>query len=198
LINRSTSFEGMNSVMDHCEISSSLIGLGTYISSGSVVRKTRIGRFCSIGSGVRISLGRHPTSQLISTHPAFFSRKKQAGFTFVDSTLFAEHVLVDGSSYAVEIGSDVWIGNDASIADGVRIGNGAVIGTRALVTKDVEPFSVNVGIPARRLRYRFEPDTIRLLQQFRWWDKDVSWLERNAHLFADKEEFLRLIESSFL
>ena len=187
LVNRGTSFEGLNVVADHCEILSSIIGRGTYIAPGTVLRRTRIGRFCSIGSGVRTSLGRHPTSDFVSTHPAFFSLKKQEGFTFVDQTLFEEHVFVDDGDFVAEIGNDVWIGNNVSIVDGVRIGDGAVIGTGALVAKDIAPYSIQVGLPARHIRYRFDAETIDQLLQIRWWDQDLSWLRENAHLFTSVE-----------
>lgn len=192
-ISRDTVFEGMNVVMDECKISSSVIGRGTYIAPGSVLSRARVGRFCSVGSRVKVSLGHHPTSQFVSAHPAFFSLKEQAGFTFVDRQLFEEHTFVDGGRFTVEIGNDVWIGDNAVIMDGVRIGNGAIIGTGAVVTRSIAPYSINVGVPTRLLRFRFDQDTIGLLQEFQWWSRDVMWIRANWRLFADIDRFVEAV-----
>lgn len=71
----------------------------------------------------------------------------------------------------ITIGHDVWIGYEAVIMQGVTIGDGAIIGTRALVTHDVEPYSIVGGVPARRIRYRFDPETIRRLRELQWWNR---------------------------
>ena len=68
------------------------------------------------------------------------------------------------------VGSDVWIGYDAVILSGVRIGDGAIIGARAVVTKDVEPYAIVGGVPARPIRMRYDQETIRALESLRWWD----------------------------
>jgi acetyltransferase-like isoleucine patch superfamily enzyme len=80
----------------------------------------------------------------------------------------------------LSIGNDVWIGQNAIILPSVaRIGDGAVIGAGAVVTKDVEPYSIVVGNPARLLRYRFSQETIVKLQESRWWEKSVGELDLN-------------------
>jgi len=191
-INPKTVFEGMNVVMAGCLINSSFIGRGTFIARGSALRMARVGRFCSIGSGVKISLGRHPTSKFVSTHPAFFSLAKQAGFTFVDRLLFEEHVYIDEGEFTVEIGNDVWIGDNVLIMDGVKIGNGAIVGAGTIVTKPIAPYSINVGTPAHLVRFRFDPETINFLEQFQWWNRDPAWIRANCHLFTDIERFTRI------
>ena len=195
LIGSNTFFEGMNVVMDDCTVTGSFIGRGTYIAAGSVIRKSRIGRFCSIGSQVRSSLGRHPTTGFVSTHPAFFSQKMQAGFTFVDNTLFEEHVYIGDSGFTVHIGNDVWIGDNVMIADGVEIGDGAVVGAGAIVTKSLNPYSINLGIPAREVRQRFGQEIIDQLLQIRWWDRDLAWIRQHAPLFVNVEDFVTHIEN---
>lgn len=89
------------------------------------------------------------------------------------------------------IGSDVWLGNDVRIMGGVTIGDGAVVGTGALVTKDVPPYSINVGIPAITVKYRFSEDQIKELLNSRWWDKDEAWIRSNIERFGDVEDFLK-------
>ena len=77
------------------------------------------------------------------------------------------------------IGNDVWIGRNAVIKDGVTVGDGAIIGTSAVVTKDVPPYAIVVGVPARIIRYRFSPEIIEALLELRWWDLP---LEKIQHL----------------
>ena len=80
------------------------------------------------------------------------------------------------------IGNDAWIGYDAIIRAGVTIGDGAIIGTRALVTKDVEPYTIVGGIPAKPIRKRFDDETIAELERIRWWDWDEEKIKQNISL----------------
>jgi acetyltransferase-like isoleucine patch superfamily enzyme len=187
-------FEGMNAVYAGSVVGASEIGRGTYIAARSTIKRARIGRFCSIGAEVRISLGLHPASEFVSSHPAFFSPTAQAGFSFVDHSRFEEHARVDGR-HSVVIGHDVWIGDRAMIMDGVTIGNGAVIGAGALVTRAVDPYSIVVGIPAKSLRKRFDDETISLLAKSAWWDRTPEWLRQHADDFGNPMRFLDLLKS---
>jgi len=109
-VNLNSFFEGMNYIGDNTEFTNSTLGLGSYIANNSIIRNSKIGRFCAIGDNVRTCLGLHPTKDFISIHPAFFSIQKQAGFSFVTENLFEEHkYLDDAKKYVVEIGNDVWI-----------------------------------------------------------------------------------------
>lgn len=84
----------------------------------------------------------------------------------------------------IEIGHDVWIGSDVIIKGGIKIGNGAIIGAGAVVTKDIEPFSINVGIPSRKIGMRFEPEIINKISESNWWFE------------IDKVKILELLQSS--
>ncbi|MGA1794827.1 MAG: CatB-related O-acetyltransferase [bacterium] len=191
-VSRDTVFEGRNVVEQGCDVGGAFIGLGTYIASNAQLPATRIGRFCSIGQCVQTFLGRHPTGLFVSTHPAFFSPGAQAGFTFTGEQLFDEHAYVDAEGkYVVEIGNDVWIGNHARIMDGVRIGDGAVIGLGSVVTRDVEAYSINAGVPSRGIGYRFTPDQISFLLSFKWWERDFEWIKENSRMFSDIELFMK-------
>lgn len=118
--NLNTYFEGYSKINKNVNVGDSYIGLGTYIASNSSLPKCKIGRFCSIASEVKIVAGRHPTNTFVSTHPAFFSTLKQAGFTFTDKQLFEEIKHADkDKNYLVEIGNDVWIGYGVKIMEGV-------------------------------------------------------------------------------
>ena len=191
-----TYFEGKNYINDYSNVSHSYIGLGTYIAGHTSFSKVKIGRFCSIGKNIKTNIGIHPTD-LISSHPAFFSIKKQAGFTFVDKNKFNEHKYADeDKKYLVIIGNDVWIGNNVIIMDGIKIGDGAIIGTSAIVTKDVEPYSVMGGVPAKLIRKRFDTDVIDALLEFKWWEMDFYWIERHHELFLQPDRFVTFIKSS--
>ena len=173
-------FLGSNVALTNVEI-----GNHSYINSNTVIRNTNIGKFCSIASNVKIVLGSHPMN-LISTHPAFYSNNK--GFiTFADKTMFKEY-------FPVEIGNDVWIGEEVMIPGGVRIGDGAVVAARSVVTKDVAPYSVVGGVPAKQIKYRFNEKEIELLLKLRWWEKDEKWLKNNYKLFNNPILFFREIE----
>lgn len=91
--------------------------------------------------------------------------------------------------YLVDIGHDVWIGADVKIMDGVSIGNGAVVAAGAVVTKDVPPYAIVGGVPAKIIKYRFTPDQIEFLQQFKWWNMPEDWIRENWQMFEDIEKF---------
>ncbi|MFI4954552.1 MAG: CatB-related O-acetyltransferase [Gammaproteobacteria bacterium] len=159
------------------------IGAHTYIRNGSeLLAVDKIGRFCSIGKNVVLGLEAkgHPLDWL-STHP----------FQFDDKHLISPPS--EKVSYATPIpptliGHDVWIGQQAMIMHGLNIGNGAVIGAGAIVTRDIPPYAIAAGNPARVLKYRFSPEIISLLQEVAWWDLSSEIL---AHLnFSNIQECL--------
>lgn len=123
-----------------------------------------IGKFCSIACGAKfIFTSANHTLRSLSTYPfpIFFEEWR------MDKKKVASAWDNKGDTV---IGNDVWIGYDAVILAGVHIGDGAIIGTRAVVTKDVPPYTIVGGIPAKEIRKRFDDDTIKQLQQIRWWD----------------------------
>lgn len=154
----------------------------SYIASGTTVIDTIIGKFCSIGPECRIGLAEHPTD-MISTHPAFFSTRKQCGITFVEQDFFVE------TGKKIIIGNDVWIGARVIIKSGIKIGDGAVIGAGSVVTRDIEPYSIVVGVPAKHIRFRFSEIEIKKLIDLRWWNKDLKWIKENCDKFRDKSLF---------
>ena len=85
----------------------------------------------------------------------------------------------------IKIGNDVWVGARAIILDGVTIGDGAIVGAGAVVAKDVPAYAVVGGVPAKVLRYRFEQAEIDLLEQLKWWNKDIDWLRKNCELMRE-------------
>ncbi|MCO5947662.1 CatB-related O-acetyltransferase [Mucilaginibacter flavidus] len=160
------------------------IGDYTYLSTNVSLMNCKVGKFCSIGQGASACLGRHPASKYVSTHPAFFSTNKQNGMTFSDTSYFDE-------MGKTTIGNDVWIGVNAIIMDNIDIGNGAIIGAGAVVTKNIPPYAVAAGSPARIIRYRFTEKEVDFLEAFKWWEKDEDWLRQNFKDLHDIELFTR-------
>lgn len=171
--NKKTNFEGYNAIYDNADISSSGIGRGTYVSRDCILKSSKIGRFCSIAPEVRIMIGNHPVGKNISTHPSFFSTRKQAGFTFTDRDTFNEIEYAE-EGYIISIGNDVWIGQGVLIKQGVSIGNGAVIGAGSLILTDVEPYAVYAGLPAKRIRMRMDKDDVDYILKHPWWEMDMN------------------------
>ena len=184
------SFEGYNLITSGSIFSGSM-GRFSYIGSDSRILGN-IGRFTSIGPHVDTVVGRHPVKGWASTCPAFFSPLPRAGRTFAGKELFEEYKYADPETRAhVVIGSDVWIGAHVLLIGGVTVGDGAVVLAGAAVTKDVQPYAIVGGVPAKVLDWRFTPEQIERLKRLRWFDRDVEWIAAHAEKFNDGEELLK-------
>lgn len=186
---KNSSFEGMSKVGSGTCLQDVSVGYGTYFGANTTVDNAEFGRYCSIGSNVSFISGKHPTSLFVSTSPCFFSLQKQNGMTYVKKQEFEEYSYIDGS-HKWMIGNDVWIANNVLVVEGVRIADGAIIGAGALVTKDIPPYAIAVGVPARVIKYRFTFDQIDALLKIKWWDKGLDWLAEHSKYFINIEEFL--------
>ncbi|MBK9519329.1 MAG: CatB-related O-acetyltransferase [Anaeromyxobacter sp.] len=153
------------------------MGRQTYCAFRLWAANTTFGPFCAIGPGVISGIGRHPARGFATSHPAFFSPSWPAERGYAVNP-FEEHV-------PVEIGADVWIGANAFISAGVKIGHGAIVGAGAVVTRDVEPYEIVVGVPAKRLRLRFPEEDVRFLLDLRWWDWPDSRLRALGPAFHE-------------
>ena len=175
------------------QINDSSVGTCSYIGWDCVLNNAEVGSFVSIGPKSEVIYGTHPTD-LMSTCPVFYSPKKQCGISFTDKTLFREFKHTSSSKKSVVIGNDVWIGYGARILEGITVNDGAIISANAMVTKDVEPFAIVGGVPAKIIKYRFSDEEIGLLEQFRWWQKDLEWIQKHSSSFLDPEQFFPLIK----
>jgi hypothetical protein len=151
-------------VLARASVTETTVGDYTYICNDSEIIYSNIGKFCSIAAHVRINPGNHPLDK--ATLHAFTYRSAHLGFAPEDDAAFFEW----RRSYQVSIGADVWIGHGAIILPGVTVGTGAAIGAGSVVTKNVAPFSIVAGVPARLIRPRFSEDVQEGLDRIRWWD----------------------------
>ena len=181
--------EGYNRFAPQCRFDGKL-GKHSYIGENSYV-SGKVGRFCSIGDNVRVLSATHPVCSFVSTHPSFYSTREQSGTTFTDRQKFDEFILAPSKEYiGVDIGNDVWIGSNVVIMGGINVGDGAIIAAGAVVTKDVEPYSIVGGNPARHIKYRFEEDVVKWLLISKWWEQTDIWLKKNAEHFASVSDFV--------
>ncbi len=171
-------FEGAN-MLGKNVIFHGHLGYGSYLGD-NVVLAGDIGRFTSIAPDVISNPGKHPyKSPNVATSPMFYSNLKQNGYSFTSQNLFDEF------SKPITIGNDCWIGQRAFLAGGINIADGAVILGGAFVVKDVPPFAIVGGVPAKIIGYRYGEDTIKFLLKIKWWDKNLTWLEANWNLLND-------------
>lgn len=178
--------EGYNTIGKNAVINNVTLGFASGISMNSFFCDTVIGRYTVLGPRIIVIRGQHPTSRFVSVHPAFYSLKKQYGFTYINRQKFDEFVYVDlNKKTAVIIGNDVWIGADVRIMEGVKIGDGAIVAAGAVVVNDVLPYSIVGGVPAKVIKSRFTEDDIQFLLQLKWWDKSEEWIRSNAKYFED-------------
>ena len=189
-------FEGYNKIEAH-SIFSGELGLGSYIASHSRI-EGKIGRFCSIASNVNVIFGIHPyTEPFVSTSPYFYSNRKQNGHSLYNKGIFEEFRYADNEKlYPIIIGNDCWIGSNSLLISGIKIGNGAVVLAGAIVTKDVPPYAIVGGVPAKIIKYRYDSETINFLENTRWWDKDISWLIKNKECMIDLERHKEVLKNS--
>lgn len=144
--------------------------------------KLRIGKFCCISNNVEIIFGGQHHFEFVSQY-AFIPQVQK---------IFPEVEYHDRPIKDVVIGNDVWIGRNATILQGVTIGDGAVIGTNALITKDVPPYAIVGGCPAKVIKYRFSDDVINSLLSIKWWDWPVDMIKKYMPMIMSEkiDEFI--------
>lgn len=158
------------------------IGNYSYVNPETIIASGSIGNYCSIGYRCQIGMFEHPTNHA-STSPLIYNK---------DRSLLNLHTWDEIHSPPI-IGNDVWVGSNVIILQGVKIGNGAIIAGGAVVTKDVPPYGIVGGIPAKLIRYRFGDEQIDFLEQLKWWDLPVDELKKHKQLFETKEDWVKQI-----
>lgn len=158
------------------KVKNSTIGAYSYIGNETDVECADIGKFCSIADHCRIGMGGHNLNML-STSPIFTETANGTKSRWV-----VQDVNSDEDKRAI-LGNDVWIGSHVLINGGVMVGHGAVVGAGAVVVKDVPPYAIVGGVPAKVIRYRFTQEVIEKLLELEWWNYDDTTLKENISFF---------------
>ena len=167
-----TVISGNAKLSEHSTVCNSSIQKYFSIGLYSFMQRCRVGRYVSIGSRCSVGAFSHPTSWLSCSEFQY----RDTSYFYGESLSEAFRFPVEGGFHKTVIGHDVWIGDNVVVKAGIVIGHGSVIGAASVVTKDVEPYSVLVGNPARLLRKRFTDQHVEQLLNLCWWDYDISAL----------------------
>lgn len=169
-------FTKQTHILRFAKLNNVQIGKYSRIGPGCEVSEATIGNFTAIGKDCVIGVGQHPTN-FLTPHSIFY---KRGNWGFHDDWI-KEIDFID--SKPISIGSGVWIGRQSVIMDGVKIGDGAIIATGAIVTKDVPPFSIVGGVPAKVIKYIFSPEVISRLEEIQWWNLSDDEITKRIDLF---------------
>ena len=174
------------------------MGLGSYVGEKTCLNAD-IGRFSSIGPNVKVVNATHPMKEpFVTTSPLFFSLnrgKTPLGKTFAQMQMVEEFRYYDKErGVDIKIGNDCWIGEGVTFIGGIEVHDGGVVLAGAYVVKDVPPYSIVGGVPAKVITYRYDEDTVALLMKTKWWNNKEEWFEKNWELMCNMDKFKKMYE----
>ena len=172
-----SSFTRYTHLLPGCKLHKVQVGKYSRVGFQTKITNAVIGNFTAIGAESVIGLGQHPTNY-ITSHSIFY---KKGNWGWHDDWVKYPDGFVE--SKKITIGNDVWIGRRAIIMDGVSIGDGAIVGSGAVVTKDVPPYSIVGGVPAKVIKYRFSEELINRLEEIKWWNLSDEEITKVIDLF---------------
>lgn len=175
-------FEGGNTVPEYCGFSDrTYIGFRSTLGTNNFFGgKVTIGKYCQIGRDVAFHPTNHPISHVT---------------TYINSQLFDGTLKNFKTEEEIVLGNDVWVGHGVIVLSGVRVGNGAILAAGSVVTKDVSPYSIVAGNPAKEVRKRFTEQVISEMEELKWWDMNETELERIKPLFLMDLSEVKSIQS---
>lgn len=182
---RNSKIDKTSKVCSASELSNVSIDRYSYVGNRCFISNTKIGSFCSIADRCCIGGASHPIDR-VSSSPVFHEGNN------VLKRNFAEFPKI--KTPKTFIGNDVWIGMGCYIKAGVEIGNGAVLGMGSVLTKDIPPYEIWAGNPAKKIRDRFDKQTSEKIQHTKWWNYDDITLKNKSKFFKDAKEFLSFEE----
>lgn len=167
---QNVTFEGKNAVPDRCNFSGKIhIGYATTLGYNNLLGgNITIGKYCQLGVDVAIHATNHPIHHLT---------------TYINSNLFDGELKQFKEENTITIGHDVWVGHNVIIVGNVTIGNGAILAAGSVVTKDVEPYAIVAGVPAKQLKKRFSDKVISEIEELQWWNLPEAELVKIKPLF---------------
>ena len=171
-------------ILEQAALDQVYMGDFSYVSNDSRLINVEVGKFCSIGPHVQIGLAPHPSRIYVSTYPAFYSNNNGGC-----QQSFREDKIFDDAVPKTGIGNDVWIGSNVIIPGGIQIGTGAIVATGSVVVKDVPPYAIVGGNPAKIIRYRFSKEQIDVLLGSEWWNWPIEKIRQQVDEFSDIEKF---------
>lgn len=188
IFDKNTKFSNKVYIAPGVKLGNVTIGDYTRIRHFSTIYFTSIGKFSAVGRNARIGIAQHPTN-LLSTNLIFYKNNPISN-KWVKPIQFEDYK-------SISIGNDVWIGESVMIMGGVSIGDGAIVAARSVVTKDVPPYAIVAGVPAKVVKYRFDEETIVKLLNLRWWDMPDNEIDKHLKAFTKFDINKRDIEELF-